>query len=55
MGEAEPEAAVPQDECHKVKTALHLLEVVEAVVCAVGLRVEGLVTWRGRGGEEWEG
>ena len=52
MGEAQPQAAVPQDEPYEVKTALHLLEVVEAVVRTVGLRVEGLVTWgRGRGGE----
>ena len=52
MREAQPQAAVPQDEPYEVKTALHLLEVVEAVVRTVGLRVEGLVTWgRGRGGE----
>ena len=44
VGEAQPEVAIPQDECHKVETSLHLLEVVEVAVYAVGLGVKDLNT-----------
>ena len=44
VGEAQPQAAVSQDEPDEVHSVLDLLEVVEAVVHTVGLRVEGLIT-----------
>ena len=54
VGEAQPQAAVPQDEPDEVHSALDLLEVVEAVVHTVGLRVEGLIACE-QGGKGEEG